>query len=646
MCTEPKLAARSVVALAVILCGLSCAAAEAPVSFATAGGEAWTFQKPIELSVVPGQCDEVRITSPAGIMLAHPQGGHVLLRVPLIAGDNPVEAECRKKMLPVGAPIHQDWHVRLADVPKARVRIVPSAEGLLLDGGASELAPARAAPISRYAWWPKADNPSPLLGLPQAGRQIVLPVPARDGDYFVTLQVTDDLRRSDTSTAGFRVRGGEVRPLEPSEHATWINDAVVYGVMPALFGPRGLSEVTAHLDALVALGVNTVWLPPITASPPGDFGYALSDHFRVRPSLGGDGELHRLIETAHARGLRVLLDLVLNHVSEQHAYYVDVQTQAYSSPYWDFFARTSAGTPAFYFNWTNLKNLNFDNPEVQRMIIEASAYWVREFDVDGFRVDAAWGPRQRAPEFWRRWRDELKRIKPNLLLLAEAPSHDPYYDANGFDATYDWTDKLGEWAWRSAFDDVAHTAARLRTAIGASLSEGLVFRFLNNNDTDARFVTRYGVERARLAAALLLTLPGLPEIYSGEEVGAEYEPYRDRAAISWEDPHDLTSWYRRLIAMRHELPALRTPALQWVDVPEADQLLAYLRPAPEPGQSIAVVLNFAETWQSFSPPNSVIEAIAPDGRTLDLVSGKNADLRSGALALAPTSVRILKAMGP
>src|SRR5690606_12749843 len=129
--------------------------------------------------------------------------------------------------------------------------------------------------------------------------------------------------------------------------------------------------------------------------------------------------------------------------------------------------------------------------------------------------------------FWTAWRDELRRIKPDLLLLAEASVRDPFYGDQGFDAAYDWTEALGEWAWRDAFDS-ERTAALLRTAIAASqeaAQEALVFRFLDNNDTGARFIERYGPQRARLAAVLLLTLPGLPMIYTGQEVGARFEPY-------------------------------------------------------------------------------------------------------------------------
>jgi len=141
----------------------------------------------------------------------------------------------------------------------------------------------------------------------------------------------------------------------------------------------------------------------------------------------------------------MIIDFVTNHASDENAYFADAEAHGRASPYFSFFARADDGNAAHYFDWKNLENLNYDNPEVQRLMIAASSYWVRRFDVDGFRVDAAWGPRRRAAEFWPRWRAELKRIKPDLLLLAEASARDPYYVRHGFDAAYDWTGNLGEW---------------------------------------------------------------------------------------------------------------------------------------------------------------------------------------------------------
>ncbi|KRR27598.1 alpha-amylase family glycosyl hydrolase [Bradyrhizobium retamae] len=391
--------------------------------------------------------------------------------------------------------------------------------------------------------------------MPANDPRIELPASAPDGEYIVRLKVTDAAGRSDEGAVMLRSQGGVLRAVDPlRDHSAWIDRAVVYGVVPALFGPRGLADVTARLDQLSDLGITALWLAPITESPPGDFGYAVTDYFGLRRSPGAGEDLRELIRAAHARGIRVIMDFVPNHLSDQHPYFTDTIGGAGGSPYFDFFARGQNGSAEHYFDWSNLKNLNYSNPEVQRLVIEAFAHWVREFDVDGFRVDAAWGPRQRAPDFWPRWRAELKRIKPDLLLLAEASARDPYHGHNGFDAVYDWTDKLGEWAWHGAFEDEANTARRLRAAIEASASDALVLRFLENNDTGARFRSRYRLGRTRVAAAMLLTLPGIPCLYTGQEIGAAYEPYKDPRQIAWDDVDGLRGWYQRLIALRRDNP--------------------------------------------------------------------------------------------
>jgi cyclomaltodextrinase / maltogenic alpha-amylase / neopullulanase len=305
------------------------------------------------------------------------------------------------------------------------------------------------------------------------------------------------------------------------------------------------------------------------------------------------------------------------------------------APYYDFYDRNAAGEVTTYFDWENLKNLNYDNPEVQRYMIEAFGYWVREFGIDGFRADAAWGVRERAPEFWPRLRDELKRIDPDLLLLAEASARDPYYDLVGFDAGYDWTNRLGEWAWRDAFEAGASTAARLRAALIGSRtveadapmprSGALVFRFLNNNDTGERFVTRYGVARTRLAATMLLTLPGLPLLYTGDEVGAEFEPYDEGPVLSWMDAHELRKHYARLVALRREHAVLRSERLAILETSHPESVLAYVRPGEQREEDVIVLLNYHP-----QPVRAALPAGAMTGTAslIDLLSGATIPLAS------------------
>jgi glycosidase len=602
----------------------ACTSVTAPVELATRGGDAWAFHKQIAASVAPGACDTVTFTSPVGSVSAPVMDGYAWARVPLQTGDNPVEAACLQDGAVRGASAVQHWRLRLADAPEARVRLVPIDGGLALDAGASEPAPVRPAPFASYAWRARDGNPAPIPHLPATGKHIEIGTPTVDGDYVVTLAATDAAGRRDEVEAMFRVSGGKAGPVDPTrEHAAWIDRAVVYGVAPFFFGPRRLDDVTARLDELASLGITTLWLSPITQTTEGDFGYAVTDYFRLRPDFGTDADLHELIDAAHARRLRVIMDFVPNHVSDRHPYFLDAQSKGKASPYFSFFARDAAGNPTHYFDWENLINLDYDNPEVQRWMVEGFAWWVRNFDVDGFRVDAVWGPRRRAPEFWSRWRAELKRIKPDLLLIAEASARDPYYFENGFDAAYDWTDALGDWAWDDAFDDPAHTAPRLRKAIEASQvrerqapPDAMVFRFLDNNDTGARFVTRYGLARARLAAAMLLTLPGLPQIYTGEEIGAAFQPYDEGPPLAWNDRHGLRDWYRRLIALRAGRGALRSEEIRFLDIAPSGRLLGYLRPGATRREDVVVLLNWSNAPLSGRLPASLpIHAI-------DLMSGR------------------------
>src|SRR5205085_1544352 len=187
--------------------------------------------------------------------------------------------------------------------------------------------------ITRYEWRARDGNPAQLSGLPADGARIELAVSAPDGEYYVVLKVTDGAGRSDESAVMVRSQGGRLRAVDSDhDHPAWIDRAVVYGVIPGLFGNRGLADVTTRLDQLSDLGVTTLWLAPITDSPPGDFGYAVTAYFRLRPDLGGGEELRALIRAAHARGMRVIIDFVANHLSDQHAYFTDTIAWARYSP--------------------------------------------------------------------------------------------------------------------------------------------------------------------------------------------------------------------------------------------------------------------------------------------------------------------------
>ena len=200
-----------------------------------------------------------------------------------------------------------------------------------------------------------------------------------------------------------------------------VRGLILYDASPFFFargGRNGLVAIQAHLPAVAALGANAILLSPLTAASRGDFGYAVTDELRLRPRFGSPAQLRALVRAAHARGLRVLLDMAANHLSDQSPYFRDAERRGRKSPYYDWFEREASGKPVHYFDWTNLENLNYGNPAVRRYVLSAFAHWLRDYHVDGFRLDAAWAIRQRDPRFWPRLRAHLARIDPHVVLIA------------------------------------------------------------------------------------------------------------------------------------------------------------------------------------------------------------------------------------
>jgi glycosidase len=483
---------------------------------------------------------------------------------------------------------------------------------ILLDGSQSLPAPGTPDAIVDYLWSTRADNPSPLRELTSEANSTSLSIEplATDGEYYVRLQVKDSAGREDTSTIYFVVENGEARiPNYDMENPAWLETAVVYGVIPFLFGSPAFEAIGERLDDLADLGINAIWLAPINIHPADDYGYHVEDYFGLDPAYGTEKDFRDLVQASHERGIRVLMDFVPNHTADTHPYFVDAQQNGPESPYWSFYNRDASGNPTHSLpQWTDIPDLNYDNPEVQRMIMEAFSYWVREFDVDGFRVDAAWAIHDRRPEFWLPWRRELKRIKPDLLLLAEATAREPYYFDNGFDAAYDWTYQLGGWAWRVVWDTYKYRllSYNLTDAL-TNRPEGfhpdaVVFRFLNNNDTGERFITSHGEGVTRVATAMLLTLPGIPCIYTGDEYGLEFEPYQQVEPLTFEEQFPgLRAYHQKLIDLRKTIPSLHSRLFSLITPDAVPQtVFSYVRYDESTEEPVLVLLNFSEEPAEFA----------------------------------------------
>jgi cyclomaltodextrinase len=570
-----------------------------PIELDRLGGDVWSWKKRVTgrcLDCPPEASIALRVNN--ALIPAERDGDAFAALVPLEPGQNRVAAVLFHAN---GTSVETEsttYTVRLTPRPIARIAIRLRGDDVIFDATPSAPSEYDDAPIESWTWSFREGNPAALEVTDKLGAVLIASKPSVNGEYFVSLTINDAEGRTDAVAAYFVVENGEAKIVDPMTHrAAWIAGATVYGAIPSAYGEPGFKALAERIDELVDLGVAAIWLSPSNRTLPGDFGYSVTDYFDTRPDFGSKDDLRALVQAAHARGIRVLMDFVPNHSSIFHPYFEDLQEYGRRSPYYDFYDRDDNGHTTFYFHYVHLHNLNFDNPEVRAFMTEALAYWVREFDIDGFRVDVAWGIRERRPDFWAACNRELKRIKPDSLLIAEAGAHDAYYVQNGFDAAYDWTDQLGHWAWEGIFGGegpIAEAMTRALTNDGNGYHpDSLILRFLNNNDTGPRFITTHGLGYYRVASAMLMTLPGIPCVYNGDEVGAEFLPY-DKLEIDWTDHHGLRDHLKRLIALRAELPSLQS--LEWTPVAAApsEPLFAFLRHGKNGDPAILVVLNFSE----------------------------------------------------
>lgn len=569
--------------------------------------DVWTFHKQVRGSLAnPAACRSVAITSDPARVEARLQENFFSAEVPIRPGPNTVTAVCEKVDSGQDASPEITLTGRLPQRPTAIITPSIANGRIILDGSSSRRDELENQAIREYHWSARPGNPEMIaeLAADATGENLELTPPTADGEYYVSLRVIDAAGREDTSTTYFVVENGRPRiPDFERENPAWVEEAIVYGVIPRLFGTPGAEAIQSKLDDLADLGVTALWLAPINQT--NDYGYSVLDYFELRDNFGSKEDFAALVQAAHERGIRILMDFVPNHTSNEHPYFKDTLEKGPDSPYWDFYDRDENGDYTYYFDWTHLPNLNYDNPEVRRMMIEAFSYWVREFDVDGFRVDACWGVKQRRPDFWPEWRRELKRIKPDLFLLAEASARDPYYFDNGFDAAYDWTENLGNWAWARFWGeqadpvDTAQVIESLRYMLMGGPDEyhpdALIFRFLNNNDTGTRFIQTHGEPLTRVATALLLTLPGIPCIYTADEAGQWFRPYFDVTPISFRERYrGLREYHKKLVALRKEVPALHSRLWEMLDVEPVDQVMGYVRFLEGNSDPVVVLLNFSQ----------------------------------------------------
>jgi len=359
----------------------------------------------------------------------------------------------------------------------------------------------------------------------------------------------------------------------------WLRDAVIYQVFVDRFATTGdapfaepatpggfyggtLRGVIEHLDHIVGLGVTCIWLSPVFPSP-SHHGYDATDYASIEPRLGSEADLRELVELAHQRGLRLILDFAVNHVSSAHPAFVAALADADApEAAWFTFTRWPDDYLSF-FGVADHPQIDADDPGARAYMVDCATHWLA-LGVDGFRCDYAQGP---SHAFWSAFRAATRSVDPDSITLGEiveTPALQRTY-AGRLDGCLDF---IGQQALRGAFAFGTLTPTGLDDFLRRHLAfmPGDFVRptFLDNHDMN-RFLWVVGgdTRRLRLAAMCQFTLPDPPIVYYGTEVGLSQErdvrsadgsghPEESRLPMPWGAAQDaeLLDFYQALIGVR------------------------------------------------------------------------------------------------
>ncbi len=424
-----------------------------------------------------------------------------------------------------------------------------------------------------------------------------------------------------------------------AETTSWWGDAVFYEIFVRSFydsdgnGIGDFNGITAKLDYLndgdpnttTDLGVTGIWLMPIFPSP-SYHGYDVTDYYGVNPQYGTMDDFKRLVEEAHKRGIQIVIDMVINHTSDQHPWFKEAKKDV-NSPYRDWY-NWSEANPGYKGPWNQsvwhpsltgyyygifeafMPDLNFANPEVTAEIEKVYSFWLTDVGVDGFRLDAAKhlieeGQIQQNTAATHTWYQKMypvyKEMNPSAMTVGELFGDSmsvaaKYVKSNEFDLVFNF--QLATTIIKAAQTGRGKNVSRVIETSNAFLPEYQYAPFLTNHDQNRVMgELQNDVNKAKIAAALMLTAPGTPFIYYGEEIGMNGnkpdenirrpmqwsndanagfttgKPWRSpdakfveiNVASQYKNDDSLLSLYRDLIHLREVHPALQTGTYIAVD---------------------------------------------------------------------------------
>lgn len=377
----------------------------------------------------------------------------------------------------------------------------------------------------------------------------------------------------------------------------WSKDLSIYEVNIRQFTDAGtIKEFETHLPRLNDLGAKILWLMPIhpigEKNRKGSLGsyYSVKDYLAVNPEFGTLDDFKSLVNKIHSMGMYIIIDWVANHTSWDNVW-------VESHP--DFYTKDTAGNfVAPIEDWADVIDLNYENKELWKEMINSLKYWVKEFNIDGYRCDVA----GMIPiEFWIEARTELEKIRP-VFMLAEWDTPETH---NAFDMTYDWNlHKIMNSIYKgemTAFDIIEHFADEKKYFP----TDAIRMLFTSNHDENSWNGTEFERlgEAVETFAVLTCVLPGMPLVYSGQEASFNQRlSFFEKDTIIWKDS-PIRSIYQKLFLLKQNSTALSARSnINFLDLDD-DDLLVFVR---EYGNEVLfAVFNLSKEGKeiSISPQN-------------------------------------------
>ncbi len=418
----------------------------------------------------------------------------------------------------------------------------------------------------------------------------------------------------------------------------WAKSANIYEVNVRQYTPEGtFAAFGEHLPRLKEMGVDIIWLMPIhpisKKKRKGSLGsyYAVADYKGINPEFGNEKDLRKLIKQVHQADMKIIIDWVANHTGWDNAMIKEHK---------DWYTKDKKGKmqPPVE-DWSDVADLDFEKKELQKYMIDAMSYWVKEFAIDGFRCDVAG---MVPTEFWNNARQSLDKIKP-VFMLAEA--EEPALHQRAFDMSYAWE-----------FHHLMNAIAK-----GEKSTRDLDDYFLraskdyDKNDYRMNFTTNHdenswnGTTAERMGdahkafAVLSFTAPGMPLIYSGQETGLDKRlRFFDKDTIEWKQDHEMMKFYTQLLRLKRINPALWNGEhggnMARIKTGNPN-VYAFVRKKDVEGRTnhVMVVLNLSKEKQSINMPSAKRFGQGfYNGLTLD-----KKVIRTDAMTLEPWGYQVL-----